>query len=218
MSYNTTIIASNNLSLSSEKLKENYFIKLNKHQTKLSLFRQNLMKHEDDYDDPVEKDKLSYDYKNLKKKDFNIPWYRTNKTICKNNIAIYHLFINHLIFCLYFKAKFYLDCKHKTRILVQLLDGSVVTGFDTRIIIWNITIDSCKLKILQNKNNNNVVTHENWTIPNLVLNFIILPNGLLASSYADLTILIWNTTTGKTIKILTGHSDFVFYLLVMNGL
>jgi hypothetical protein len=48
MSYNTTIIASNNLSLSSEKLKENYFIKLNKHQTKLSLFRQNLMKHEDD--------------------------------------------------------------------------------------------------------------------------------------------------------------------------
>ena len=41
----------------------------------------------------------------------------------------------------------------------------------------------------------------------------------MASASEDYSIRIWNTTTGETIQILTGHNDIVYSLAVLpNGL
>ena len=47
---------------------------------------------------------------------------------------------------------------------------------------------------------------------------IVLPDGSLASagSWEDKTIRIWNTTTGKTMKILTGHNGSIYCLAVLS--
>ncbi len=42
------------------------------------------------------------------------------------------------------------------------------------------------------------------------------PDGTLASGSDDRTIKIWNTITGQEIKTLTGHTDYVDCLILLN--
>ena len=40
----------------------------------------------------------------------------------------------------------------------------------------------------------------------------VLPKGLLASA-SYMVIRLWDTHTGKTVRILTGHTDWVYFIL-----
>jgi len=48
-----------------------------------------------------------------------------------------------------------------------------------------------------------------------VRSLAILPDGTLASGSSDKTIRIWDTITGKTLKLLTGHTYEVRSLAVL---
>ena len=87
------------------------------------------------------------------------------------------------------------------RALALLHDGTLVSGGnDFTIRMWNTTTGET-VKTLQCRN--------------FITSLAVLQDGTLASGLADNTITLWNTTTGEVCKTLSGHTDKVWALVVL---